>query len=49
MTVEVRINQGTRRAEVLKTNVKTWWVRLQDVNHIKRHKVKHGVDGSGAI
>lgn len=43
MSIVIRTNRGIRNAEVVKDNAKTWWVRLANGNHIKRHKVKHGV------
>jgi hypothetical protein len=41
MLIEVKTSKGNLRAEVLKENSKTFWVKLPDGNVVKRHKVKH--------
>ena len=43
--MEVRTITGTRRyvGDVIKSNMKTVWVRLKDGNVVKRHRRKHAV------
>lgn len=43
MFIEVKTSKGNLRAEVVKENNRTLWVKLPDGNVIKRHKVKHAV------
>jgi hypothetical protein len=42
--INVKTNQGIKRAKVLKENPKTRVVMLEDGNIIKRHKIKHAAE-----
>ncbi len=44
MRVEFNTNKGRKKAELIKSNVKTVWVKLEKQGKvIKRHRIKHNV------